>query len=111
MEFLKKNFYIIEAIKSKVGLSFKYDNIARKVYPHAYGISKSDKRKFLLRGIQYDGGHTHGDPKNPVWRLYEVDKIKNIKIEEDDRFKPFEGYKMNDSAMRKIIEQIKIWIV
>ena len=67
---------ICSAIKSKQLIQFIFNNCERIVEPYCYGTSKNNKE--VLRAYQIKGKSTSGKPIG--WKLFDVSKIDNIKI-------------------------------
>jgi hypothetical protein len=82
---MKKNIEIInQAIKEKKVLRFLYNDIERIVEP--YVIGKTTKDKLTLLSIQTGGDSQSGTLPN--WRMFELDKIKDIKTH-NRKFLPY----------------------
>ena len=73
------NQTIVDAIRNKQCLSFRYDGFTRVVEPHAYGLSRKEEE--VIRAYQISGGHAsdHNEP----WHLFRVAKATGIKSTED----------------------------
>lgn len=67
---------INKAIKNKQVINFYYNNKPRTVEP--YAIGKTSENKINLLSIQIGGVTSSG--KLPDWRMFELNKIKNITI-------------------------------
>lgn len=89
---------ICSAIESNNLISFYYDGGTRNVEPHCYGLSK--KGNELLRAFQVSGYSESGNPYG--WKLFSVEKISDITIEDDTFDSPRPDYNPNDKAMSEI---------
>ncbi len=87
---------ICAAISSKKALRFLYDDSIRIVEPYCFGESTTGAD--VLRAYMIRGHSSSGIPKG--WRLFDVSKITNLTILEDESFDgKRKGYNPNDSAM------------
>ncbi len=92
-----------DAITQRVEVEFDYDGQPRVVRPAAYGTHK-DTGNEVLRGYQVGGRSNSRQP--PLWDLFLVDKIINLRVTsrvfaEDPPF-----YSKNDKAMSAISSQL-----
>jgi len=76
---------------------FDYDDKRRRVEVHAIGQSTKDG-SFVMRGYMPDDDRP--------WRLFSIDKIKNLELTFDDSRAPREGYTMDDKQMSVVLVQI-----
>ena len=91
------NRQICEAIKSKHHLVFNYDGLPREVEPHAHGTSS--KSKEVVRGFQ-TGGRSSSGPLG--WRLWDVAKMKSLRVSESTFTGTRSGYVRGDSNMHPV---------
>lgn len=89
---------ICHAIKHKFCLEFYYNGGTRIVEPHCYGVSKAGNE--LLRAFQISGFSESGNPVG--WKLFRIDKARDVKVSSDDFNGPRPEYNPNDSAMTTI---------
>ncbi len=71
---------ICQAIKQRKLLKFIYDGGERVVEPYAYGYNNRNSLK--LRAYQVEGYSSSGKPEG--WKLFSVEKIKNIEILDEE---------------------------
>src|SRR5262249_49594196 len=74
---------IREAISNKKALRFLYDASVRIVEPYCFGESEAGPdvlRAYQIRGYSLSSGLPNG------WRLFDVSKITNLTILEDESF-------------------------
>jgi predicted DNA-binding transcriptional regulator YafY len=88
------NPVICEAIQGRYVLQLTYDRKIRLVEPHAYGID--DEGHELLRAWQQS-------PLPSDWRTFRLDKATGIVVTATRFLQPRQGYKRNDTAMKKKI--------
>lgn len=85
-------------------LRIYYEPGWRIVEPHAYGRGSSGQ--FLLRAYQVEGASASNEHEH--WKLFRVDRIEAIELDDSDFDGPREGYKENDKAMKLgIIAQLR----
>ena len=92
------NELIKKAIINRQIIKFTYKDELRMIEPYTYGISS--KNNDILRGYQIEGGSTSSDDLG--WRLFTVNKIKNLQILNSKFDLNQEGYNPNDKAMIEI---------
>lgn len=84
-------------------VAFTYEQQIRIVEPFLTGRHRRTGR-IHLRAWQIGGGSKSG--KSPNWRLYEINKIKQLRIT-DDSFRGMRpGYNRDDEDMDQIYEHI-----
>lgn len=88
---------LVDAIRQKRRLSFKYNDKARLVEPQCYGIGH--KGTELLRVHQLKGG----SEREP---LFNVEKIEALNVLDEHFQAPGPNYKRDDSAMKTIFAQL-----
>ena len=96
------NPIICQAVNQMSLLEFEYDGGPRLVQPHCYGLSTAGNP--VLRAYQLSGTSKSGAPVD--WKLFNVNKMSNIRISSQSFDKAHEGYKPNDSAMTIIYCQL-----
>ncbi len=78
------NKLIKDAINKRCKLQFIYERCKRVVDPHVFGVSTKGHVVVLC----WQTGGSSSDPKNlPNWRMFETQKINQLKILEE-RFVP-----------------------
>ena len=88
---------ICAAIKSKHRLLFNYDGLPREIEPHAHGTSRTGKE--VVRGFQTDGQSSSG----PLgWRLWDLAKMKSLRVSNSTFTDPRPGYVRGDSHMTPV---------
>jgi hypothetical protein len=88
---------LIDAINGRQRLAFDYNGKPRLVEPQCYGIGTRGTE--LLRAHQLEGGKE----REP---LFDVLKVRQLRVL-DERFSaPGPNYKKNDSAMTTIFAQL-----
>ena len=96
------NQTIVSAISGLKVLSLSYDGVARKVEPHAYGVSTAGHD--VLRCYQIAGAHRSGKPHD--WELLTVSKISALALTGDSFSGPRPGYKRGDKGMTRIYVEL-----
>jgi len=92
---------IKEAVLKQLCLSFDYENYDRTVEPHCVGLTT--KNNYAVRAYQTLGSSSTG---NLGWKMFEIGKMKNLKIL-DQEFSPARpGYKRGDKGMKTIIAEL-----
>jgi predicted DNA-binding transcriptional regulator YafY len=88
---------ICAAISDKKALRFLYDGDGERIVePYCFGESQTGVD--VLRAYQTRGYSSSGTPQG--WRLFDVSKIANLTILEDEPFAgERKGYNPNDSIM------------
>lgn len=86
------------AMSRKLMVMFDYDDKRRRVEVHAVG--QSTNGSFVMRGYMPDDARP--------WRLFSIDKIKNLELTFDDSLAPREGYTMGDKQMSLVLAQIAL---
>jgi len=89
---------VCEAITERALVSFTYDGGTRIVEPHCHGYSTRGKE--VLRAFQISGVSRSGNPVD--WKLFEVDKIKDLEDVGSTFGKNRLGYNPHDRGMRSI---------
>lgn len=89
---------ICEAIKNKNLLEFNYKGYYRVVEPFTFGVNT--KYNEVLSAFQVKGGSESGD--RPMWRLFDLEKIENLRMLDESFSGNRDGYKKRDSRMVKI---------
>jgi hypothetical protein len=88
---------ICDAIRSRQRMEFEYNGKLRIVEPQCYGIKETDIEG--LRCHMIEGGSRDE-------QLFDVDKMKNLKLLTEYFTKPGPNYKKNDSAFKIIFCQL-----
>ncbi len=91
------NQIIVEAIDSKLRISFTYNGKTRIAEPQCYGVGS--KGTELLRVHQIQGG-AQREP------LFDVAKMHDFVLLDQHFTEPGPNYKKNDSAMKSIFAQL-----
>ena len=89
---------ICTAIQRHAVLHFNYDGGPRTVEPHAHGTSTAGHE--VLRAYQTSGFSRSGAPTG--WRLFDVGKMRELRIGEDHFASPRPQYNPHDSAMTDV---------
>lgn len=89
------NKQIISAIHDRNILVIDYEPGRRTIEPHALGYSSDGN--LLLRAYQTEGASDSGQPIS--WKLFRVDKIRELEPTNQHFYDPREGYRKGDSAM------------
>jgi hypothetical protein len=92
---------LVDAIDQRHTIMFDYEGAERIVEPHCYGVTK--KGKEAIRGYQVGGYSSSG---RMGWRLFSVDKVRNLSVGKDVFSAPRPGYKRGDRDMETIYAQI-----
>lgn len=94
---------IRSAIQAIRCLLIDYDPGQRLIEPHALGYGSDGQ--LLLRAYQVSGASASGEHEH--WKLFRVDRIRNISEDVAPSAAPRDGYKRGDRAMKGgIIEQL-----
>jgi hypothetical protein len=88
---------ICEAIRRRLRIQFDYNNKPRKAEPQCCGMSS--KGNVIVRAYLLEGG------SRPE-QLFDVEKISNLQLLEENFYSPGPNFKRNDSAMIKIFCQL-----
>ena len=88
---------IVQAIRQRRRLRFRYHGTVRLVEPQCYGIGTRGTE--LLRGHQREGG-SQPEP------LFDVAKIEEMTVLDERFVRPGPNYRRDDSAMVTIFEQL-----
>jgi hypothetical protein len=91
------NQIIVESINRRRRLSFVYNGRTRLAEPQCYGIGSRGTE--LLRVHQIQGG-VEPEP------LFDVSKIRDLVVLDQQFTRPGPNYKRNDSAMTTIFAQL-----
>jgi len=91
------------AIQHRLEIVFLYDGQPRIVQPAAHGIHK-DTGNEVLRGYQVGGRSNSRQP--PLWDLFLVAKIQNLKVTNQGFVPDPPKYSRNDKAMATIHSQL-----
>lgn len=91
------NELIATAILERRRLEFTYNGGLRHVEPQCYGVGHTGTE--LLRAHQLRGG----EAREP---LFEVGKIRDLRVLDETFTRPGPHYRKNDSAMRVIFCQL-----
>lgn len=86
---------IVAAIESRACLRINYDPGDRLIEPHAFGRGKDGQ--LLLRAYQVSGASASGEHEH--WKLFRVDRVRNIESTDQQAVAPRPGYKRGDRAM------------
>jgi len=104
---------ITQAIKERkvIKISYRDGPIVlpghRIIEPHAFGTATSGNdvvRAWLREGISKTG--ISGKSPKPGWRLFRIDRIKNVKIT-GDSFKTRLGYNSKDARIVEFVTKIR----
>ncbi|MBU2581289.1 MAG: WYL domain-containing protein [Alphaproteobacteria bacterium] len=87
---------IVAAIESRTCIRIDYDPGDRLIEPHAYG--RGEDGQLLLRAYQVAGASASGEHEH--WKLFRVDRVRDIEPTDQPAFVPRPGYKHGDSAMK-----------
>ena len=93
---------ICQAINDLRLISFRYDDHARTVEPHTYGMDS--KGHYALRAYQISGGSQSGVGLG--WRLFHRDEMLGVTVLQETFEGPRRGYKRNDKAFDTILCQL-----
>lgn len=94
---------IVAAIENKRCLSIDYEPGLRLIEPHALGTGSDGQ--ILLRAYQVSGASASGEPEH--WKLFRVDRIRDVTPDDTPSEAPRPGYKRGDRAMKQgIISEI-----
>ena len=74
----------------------------RRVEPHALGVGRDGQA--LLRAYQIGGPSARGGI--PDWRLFRLDRIRNIHMLDQQFAGVRPGYRRGDSAMVRVLAQL-----
>ena len=91
------NRTLLDSIRLKRRLRFRYNGKARRVEPQCYGVGH--KGTELLRAHQLEGG-TQREP------LFDVAKIEDLVVLDEVFSKPGPNYTKGDSAMKEIFGEL-----
>jgi len=91
---------ICKAIASRLVIEFIYENEIRIVEPFVLGYHK-DTGNLILRSFRV-GGYSKSE-REPYWRLFDISKIKDLKITQKKAMDFREFYNPNDKHMDKIL--------
>ena len=91
------NRQICSAIESRHHLVFDYDGLPREIEPHAHGTSSRSKE--VVRGYQ-TGGQSSSGPLG--WRLWDVAKMKSLRVSESTFTGARADYVQGDSGMHPV---------
>jgi predicted DNA-binding transcriptional regulator YafY len=89
------NTAVCKAIQNKAVIQFNYEGKLRIVEPQCHGISKAGKE--LMRGFQTGGASR--SRRSIAEKLFEVDKISELKETGDTFSDPGPNYNPDDKAM------------
>lgn len=89
------NQTICDAIEQQKILEFNYNGGFRRVEAFCYGRGRSGNE--LLRAFQIDGVSESEKPWD--WKLFDVSKMTNITLSEEEHIANRHDYEPNDSAM------------
>jgi hypothetical protein len=92
-----------DAIQLRVEIEFDYDGQPRVVRPAAHGVHK-DTGNQVLRGYQIGGRSNSRQP--PLWDLFLVAKLDNLKVTTRTFSDNPPYYSKNDKAMSIISAQL-----
>lgn len=92
---------LVDAIKTRSVISFKYDNTLRLVEPHMLGMSLSGK--VALRGYQLSDGGTKLDPG---WTVFVLAKVQGLSTTGNVFPSARLDYRRDDAGMRHIYAQV-----
>lgn len=87
-----------QALDFGLTVSFSYDGQPRLVEVHALGATTTGRP--ALRGFQTEGGSNSEDP--PMWRLFTLRKIQDLRLLDFHSSAPREGYRKGDKGMSTI---------
>lgn len=90
------NPIILQAISERRLLSIDYDPGLRIVEPCAYGTSAEHNE--LLRAFQTSGASAQGEHVN--WKLFRVDRVRSIRLLDENFAGPRPEYRRDDKAMK-----------
>jgi hypothetical protein len=93
---------IIEAIRSRRLLEFRYDGGKRVVEPHTFGIDKYNRE--MLCGYQTGGASKSAKPVG--WKFFLVAKLSGLRATDEHFATPRPEYQHNDGAFLKIVAQL-----
>ena len=93
------------AVQQRKIITFKYDDDEkpRTVEPFIHG--KSEGGKLLLRGFQVKGSSDSAEESG--WKLFDVEKMKEVKITGRGFAPKRDKYNAKDEAMKEIYVAIK----
>ena len=93
------------AIFSKHAIRFQYDPITRgvagerTVLPHALGKT-TRRNKLVLRAWVLDGNSNTGLTRSDRWRMFRVDRMRDVDILPQRFAKTRRGFRPNDKHMK-----------
>ena len=88
---------IVDAIRNRRRLRFRYHDRERLVEPQCYGVGARGNE--LLRGYQLKGG-SKPEP------LFDVSKLGGLEVLDETFDRPGPHYRRDDSAMVRIFRQL-----
>lgn len=91
-----------EAIGERKVVTFIYDGFPREVEPFLIGDTTS--MNAAMRGFQIGGGSKSGNPVG--WRLFLLERIRNLSVTETHFSGVRPGYNPSDKAMCRIFVHI-----
>jgi predicted DNA-binding transcriptional regulator YafY len=96
------NQTIKDAISGRKLLRFEYDGHSRVVEPYCLGYT--DNSNLALRAYQTKGS---GKTKVPDWKLFKLQKIRNLESENEKFNGVRDGYSPNDKDLSPILMDLK----
>ena len=97
------NAIIVKAIAERRAISLDYSPGSRTIEPCAYGVSADGH--FLLRAFQTSGASA--SEEHIDWKLFRVDRIRSLRLLDQQFAGPRPGYRRGDRAMtRGVLAQL-----
>ena len=93
---------IIEAIRSRRLLEFRYHGGKRVVEPHSYGLDK--RKREVLCAYQIEGASRSGQRQG--WKNFVVRELSELRVDARHFDQPRAEYRHDDGAFRQILAQL-----
>jgi hypothetical protein len=98
---------ILSGLVSMRQVAFDYNGALRIVEVHAIGTSTRNG-EFLVRGYQVAGESNSKPDESEGWRLFNVNKIENVRLLATRVQEPRPGYTQGDSQLGELLAEIKL---
>jgi hypothetical protein len=96
---------MVAAINGRKIVNIWYEPGTRSIECHALGFGSDGQ--VLLRAFQTEGASASNEHVN--WKLFRLDRMRNVELTDIEFLGPRPGYKLNDRAMtRGIICQLSL---
>ena len=90
------SFDFCSAIADRTVIAFTYDDLPRVACPAAYG-NHVNTGTLSLRAFQTGGSSSRG--ALPAWRLFTIDKMQDVEVQDKTFADPPPGYEPNDKHL------------